>query len=315
MIRKLVILPLILLSLLMVACSERTEKVLYSVIVPNGSTAMAQALIEYGPAGTDMFDFSVTRVAGPQPLVASFGSNSDDFIIAPITLGAKMIEAGANYTLLAAITEGNVFIASGQPIPSFEALDGASLIAFGKGAPPGVVLETLIDAYPFGTPPTIERYAANTQETMAAIINDPNTIALVSEPFLATAALRADHSIYHLDLTDVWIDVMDMPAFLQAGVFVKDTVPEKVISHYAALLEEAIAYANESPELLADLTAQLDYPFAPDVVEAAVLRSRLTFIKAQEARPAIEAFFNVLIDIDPTIVGDTLPEESFYYSP
>lgn len=313
--RKIMLIPLIMVFLLLFACSVRTDKTIYHVIVPNGSTAMAQALIELGPAGTDTFDFSIARVAGPQPLVASFGSESDDFIIAPLTLGAKMIDAGSDYALLATITEGNVHLASGQAINSFDDLEGASIIAFGKGAPPGVVLETLLNAYPFENPPTIERYATNTQETMNTIIHDPDAIALVAEPFLSTAFLRAEHTINSLDLTDSWVDMMGMPPFPQAGVFVHNNTPQDVIEHYASMLEDAILFANDSPDELATLTASLNYPFAPDVVERAVPNSRLRYTEAQEAIPAIEAFFTVLINEDPEIIGESLPEESFYYNP
>jgi len=313
--KKIMVIPLIMMVLLLFACSERTEKTVYRVIVPNGSTAMAQAVIELGPAGTDTFDFSIARVAGPQPLVASFGSESDDFIIAPLTLGAKMIGAGANYALLATITEGNVHLASGQTITSFDDLEGASIIAFGKGAPPGVVLETLIEVYPFETPPTIERYSGNTQETMNTIIHDPDAIALISEPFLSTASLRSEHEIHSIDLTDIWVDMMDMPPFPQAGVFVHNNTPQDVIEHYASMLEEAIAFANDSPDELATLTASLNYPFAPNVVEASVPNSGLRYKTAQDALLNINGFFSVLMEKDPSIIGGALPEESFYYKP
>ena len=35
---------------------------------------------------------------------------------------------------------------------------------------------------------------------------------------------------------------------------------------------------------------------------------------AQEAKPALEAFFAALMDMSPAVIGGMLPDDDFYYS-
>jgi len=50
------------------------------------------------------------------------------------------------------------------------------------------------------------------------------------------------------------------------------------------------------------------------IVAASVPRSNFAFIRAHDARPSLEALFNVFLEHSPASIGGALPDDRFYFS-
>ena len=309
--KKIYMIILIVNTAFLFGCSKPSTLESINVIVPNGSTSVAQAFIEYTLKDSNEFTYNVFRVAGPEPLVAAFVNKEFDFIIAPIPLGAKLINTGVDYSFLATITEGNLFLASGNSLDAIESLSGKNIIAFGQNNTPDIVLRSILSKIAFDTPPTMT-YVSNTQATLAELTRDPNNIVLISEPFVSMAFNNLE-TLYLIDLNPVWQEVLELPAFPQAGVFVRNGTSDALIAQFMTLLEESIAFANNYPNELAEQTETLEYPFPKSIIANSIPRSGLVFKDAVTSKVYIEAYLNAILNYNPDLIGNRLPENSFYY--
>ncbi|MFH5881604.1 MqnA/MqnD/SBP family protein [Liberiplasma polymorphum] len=303
---------LLILVFSLLGCSNESNADSITVIVPNGSTSIAQAYLEYTLKDSDIYDYNVLRVSGPEPLIAAFVNEEFDFIIAPINLGAKLINTGANYTFLATITEGNLLLASRKPLLSIHDLSGKHIIAFGQNNTPDIVLQSILSAINFNSSPTIE-YVGNTQATLAELLRSEDSIVLISEPFVSMSNNHLEE-VFLIDLNQVWQELLELPSFPQAGLFVKNDVSPHLIEQYMQLFEESIIFANTYPNLLAHYCNELSYPFDSNIISHSIERSGLVFNPALDAKESVEAYFNFILDKNPDLIHNKLPNESFYYN-
>ncbi len=303
-----------LLSLLLVvlaACNRSSETI--RVLVPEGTPAMAQTLIEHNKPDIAGIDYTVERVSGPQLLVSAFTAGSHDIIIAPLNIGANLASKNAPYQLAAVVTWGNLQLISDQPIDDIASLEGRTIHAFGMNAVPGIVLETVLDHYRDTHDFTVNYDATNAQQTLTKLTQNPGDIALVAQPVTTLAAGMLDE-VYTMDLAELWVDALDLPLFPQAGVFVHERVSVDAVNAYLDAVEDSVAYALDNPASVGEMAAALDYPFSADLIEASLPYSRIAFKRIADAHAAVIAFFEVLMSADPELIGGALPDETFYWS-
>ena len=298
------------LALVLVACVGVRTRDDVMIIVPEGMPALAQTHLEHTHAAIGNRPYSIERVSGPAPLVAAMSSSSHDVIIAPLTVGARLIEGGSAYQCAAVITWGNLFLISGEPLSSLDDIQGRELIGFGKGAPAGIVLEVLLRNQEII--PTSLTYASSFQAGLVELVRDPEKIVLTAEPVLS-AAMEQFETLYVLDLNAHWEEVNDY-AIPQACVFVSKSLDSMWVQAYLESLTMSINTALSQPELIAELAESLDYPFSGTRILDALPRSGIEMVLAVEARPAIEAFLSVVLEETDTVIT-ALPNHEFYYDP
>lgn len=290
------------------ACQPREE---YRVIVPNGSPAFAQLMIEGGEVPLTQLTIEVDRVSGVEPLIAAFGSESHAFIYAPTNVAARLIGSGAPYRFVAAINYGNGYLVSQSPLHSLADLADLTVVAFGQMATPDIVLRALMSEV-FETLPEIT-YVASVQEALP-FTQQEDTAVLLAEPVLSVALMQ-NPDLYVLDLQTLWETTFQQEGYVQAGLFVHESVPRGVIDDYLQALKLGVEAILENPPAASALAVTLDYPFPEPVMAQAIPRSNIRIVPAQEARANLEAYFNVILAFNPQLIGGVLPPEDFYDTP
>ncbi len=293
------------------ACNQSSETI--RILVPEGTPAMAQTLIEHDKPDIAGIDYTVERVSGPQLLVSAFTAGSHDIIIAPLNIGVNMVSKNAPYQLTAIVTWGNLQLISDQPIDDIASLEGRTIFAFGMNAVPGIVLETVLNHYRDTHDFTVNYDATTAQQTLTKLTQNPGDIALVAQPVTTLAAGMLD-DVYTIDLAELWVDELDLPLFPQAGVFAHERVSVDAVNAYVDALADAVAYALDNPASIGEMAATLDYPFSAVLIETSLTHSRIAFERISEAKEAVIAFFEILMSVNPELIGGVLPAESFYWS-
>ncbi len=291
---------------LSLACGRREDPRL-SVLVPEGSTALSHSWIE------SHYDdvYAVSRVSGADLLISAFASETYDVIVAPVTLGLKMHAEEKPYKMAALITRGNLHIASMRPLEGLQALDGEEIIAFGERQIPDFILSVLLDAVDFETPPHIV-YVGSARHAMLELARDDETIVMSAEPFLSFDVLDQD-TLHIIDLGEVWKAHTGGNAFPQAAVFIKDDADGDRIADYLSRLEASVGWLLEGDDV-AEVIDHLDYPLDVDVLLAAIPRSGFVFERALDIADELQSFFEAVKAFDAALIGDTLPDASFYHA-
>ena len=154
--------------------SKKPEKI--QVLVPQGAPALS-VLSLYNSAYGD-----VTSVAGSDVLSVELAKNDGEYdvIIAPINLGAKMIEADSSaYRLTAVITWGNLYIVATDTYQN-----GDPFAAFGENAVPGKILNS------YGMHENVTYYNS-VQDVQAQLLSGKVQAGLLAEPAVSATIAKA----------------------------------------------------------------------------------------------------------------------------
>lgn len=299
---------LLLLTILLMACQKNEERL--KVIVPNGVPSIAQSHMEYN---MDNLNFDIERVSGPEPLMAAFTSESHDFIIAPINLGANLYQKGSSYRLAGVLTWSNLQIISKEPIFDIRDLGGKDIIAFGQGSTPEMIISYLFNQINLENPLEINYQAGSAQESLLTFMQTDNAIAVVSEPLTTKAKSMVDN-LYVLDLADLWTQYTGYDLFPLAGVFVHKDLSEKQVKDYLIELDKSSEAVLSQLDKTAEYCESMDYPFDKSMIESSIPRSQINFKYIEDQKKVVNDFMNLIYEFKPALIGNELPDENWFYS-
>lgn len=287
----------------LMSCTGHTR---YSLIVPGGSPQLAQMYVDEDP------NYFVDIVQGADALVAAFGSKSHDFILAPTNLGAKMYQTKPDYIFIAAIVFGNYYLVT-QTNGSFDldTLNNQEITVFGLNQTSEIILTYILSSHHILSD---YRIVDSVQTAVADFIFDPSRIVLVAEPSLSI--LRAQFpEISVINLQVAYQELTGESSYPQAGAFARATLTHDEISAFLDVLETSVNRVLAAPDIAADTAASLNYPYTRDVLLSAISNSNLGFVSALDVRTDLEAYFSLILERNPALIGGGLPDHDFYYLP
>ncbi len=277
-----------------------------SVMTPSGAPALAQIFIQ------DSEHYNVDVVVGPDPLVAALASGSHDFVFAPTNVGAKLYTAaGIDYQFLAAVTFGNYFLVSNQEDEfTISSLEGKEIIVFGQNATSDIVLQYILEEN--GVTATLT-YVDSVTTASSTYIADDTKIILTAEPSLSILEVTVP-GFQFIDLQDEYEDITGESSYPQAGVFGKTDLTSVQIERFLDDLEDSINLVNSNHDLAIEKAIEFEYGFTATVLEMAIPRCHLDYVSASDVKNDLEAYFNLILAMNPTLLGGVLPNEDFYYN-
>lgn len=274
------------------ACSttpKEPEKI--TILAPQGAPALA-TLSVYGSTYAD-----VTTVSGSDLLTSELAKDEAayDIIIAPINLGAKMMEKkNTNYALHSVITWGNLYIVGSE---DYNLTDG--LAAFGEHAVPAMILSHS----GIQTTPT---YYNSVQDVQAQLLSGMVQAGLLAEPAVTAIIAKAKQQGLELNvITDmqeqyqIYNDT-DSKGYPQAAIFVKEGREENVQEVLAQIETFVNETALDSPDEIGKFIEHagidnLGIPSA-DIAIQSWERQNIKLVKAEEVNDEITTFLS-LFDI------------------
>ena len=296
------------------------EPIELSVMIPFGSPALslAQFLINEN-SQSESFSmgenatYKTEMVNGADPLVVAFTSQSHDVIIAPTNLGAKFYSTGIPYIYCGAVVYGNLYLASMEPLNSLADLENMEIVAFSQNSTPDVVLLTILNESGMADKVTI-RYVGSVSEAQGELLAGTAQAALLAEPILSVTKTKADISI--IDLQDEWAQLTGMQSYPQAGIYIKSDLIQsnpEVVEMFLSLIKLSISQTNADPAATAASLEAIEFGLPAKIIESAIPYSHLVFESAADSRDSLEFYYGKIMDLNPALVGGSLPDDEFYY--
>lgn len=223
--------------------------------------------------------------------------------------------------VLAINTLGVLYIVgTGDGVASAEDLKGKTIYASGKGATPEYALSYILreNGIDPETDVTIE-WKSEHSECLAALLADPEGIALLPQPFVTTAQMKNDQIKVLLDLTEEW-DKLQADAETASGLITGVTVvrtayaqehPDEVEA-FLRNYEASVSFVNENTDEAAAMTGAYDI-VPEEVAKKALPACNITFVSGQEMKEKLSGYLEVLFEQNPAAVGNALPGDDFYY--
>ena len=296
------LLIILILALSMTACTP-AKKYTFTWLSPKGAPSVS--LIPIIKAAVD----GVELVDGTDVISAALIQGDKDVIVAPINLGAKLIQAGdANYKLLAVVTWGNLYIVKNEAIPFSKSMD---LAMFGSKAVPELVLNHVADQLSF----TFTKVPFNAvADVKGQLVSKAYALGLLAEP-VATATIAAAKAqgitlSVVADLQAAWKTKTGFDNYPQAAIFVKDDLSStqlKQVKERVTLMVDYVTSINSDKSIVeADITTLtpevLGVPSAA-IVKATWDRLNVDVQYASEKKAEIDAFLKLFsLTLDPSKV-------------
>ena len=301
----------------MTACSF-AESAPARVAALKGPTAMG--MVQMMRARADSYEF--TLAASADEITPALIQGKLDIAAVPANLAAVLYNnTEGKIRVLAINTLGVLYIAErGDAVHSVADLRGKTLYTAGKGSTPEYALNYILRAN--GLDPekdlTIE-FKSEHAECLAALLNNPDAVAMLPQPFATVARSKAPDMRIALDLNAEWDALQanrENPSALITGVAVARTKwieqnPEAVkafMNDYAG----SVRFTQENPAETAALIGEYGI-FEAAVAEKALPACNITFIAGDEMRIRLTGYLAELYTQDPASVGGKLPDDGLCY--
>lgn len=298
------------------------ESVETRVLTLKGPTGIGMAKLMDDAAKDQNSKYSFTIASQPTEAVAAVSSGQVDIAAVPTNLAATLYNRTEKEIKMIAInTLGSLYILeNGNTVSSFEDLRGKTVYATGQGANPEFVLNYLLEknGLKVGVDVQIE-FKAEHAELAALMAAGECVLGMLPEPNVSSAMAQNKDLRIALNLNDEWTKVADDSSRLTMGCVIVNAKfaeehPEQV-KLFIDQLEASVKYAAENPTEAGVLCETYEIVPKAAIATKAIPNCNLTLIKGSDMKPAIEDYFNVLHSADPTSVGGTVPDESFYFVP
>ena len=296
-------LSLVMVAMMLFACTACAEEYVIKAAAPNGAPALALAMLAAEKPENYTF-------VAAETIAAEFANQNSDFIIAPLNAGAKLYKAGkSTYKLAGVVCWGNLYIASQKEGFTLEDLNGATVTLFGENTINASVVKFALEQN--GIVPASIEYLASAAMTQSLLITDANAIVVTAEPALTAAKIKQP-AITGYAVNDLYKAATGFDGYTQAALFVKaetlETQPEAVKAYIEAV---AASCATAATDVEALATAAVSLGILPNmkVALSAIPGCSIRFVSALEAREQVETTAN----IDLTQFGGALPADDFYY--
>ena len=275
--------------------AEATDEIRVAAL--KGPTAMGLVRLmdeaESGPVDGNSYSFSI--VASPTEMTPMIVRGEVDIAALPANLASVIYNnTDGAIQVLAVNTLGVLYIVeNGDSVHSLEDLAGRTVYASGKGSTPEYSLSYSLEEAGLADSVRVE-WMSEHAECVAALLNDPEGVALSPQPFVTTAMLQNP---------DIRV-IVARKDFVEAE---PDAV-DRFLDQYRASTD----FANSSTQEAAALVGK--YDIVPEKVAAIALpECNIVCITGDGLRSSLGPYLEVLYNANPASVGGSLPGEDFYY--
>ncbi|MDR2899929.1 MAG: ABC transporter substrate-binding protein [Treponema sp.] len=299
-----------------------TDSPVVRVSALKGPTAMGMVkLMKDADEGqsANTYSFSLTSIDEITPRIAR---GDVDIAAVPANLAAVFYNNAGKYQVMAINTLGVLYIVEkGNTIHSVEDLRGKTLYVAGNGAVPEYALNYVLinNGLVPGKDVFIE-FKSEPAEIIPFLLKDDNGIAMLPQPFAATAQMKIEGLRIALDLTKEWDSVAteiakDGSSFVTSVMVVKkdfaDQYPE-LVKTFAEEYQASTAWVNSHVPEAAVLVGNTGIAESK-VAEIALPYCNITYIDGLNMKEKMSGYLQTLYDQNPKSIGEKMPDEGFYY--
>ena len=323
--KKTFVLALILITAASLFAMGAKEDADYSVLNPvkvrvaalKGPTAMGMVKLmeDSGEGSVNGNSYEFTVVGAPTEITPMLVKGEVDIAALPANLAAVIYNnTKGKVKVLAVNTLGVLYICeNGNSVSSIEDLKGKTIYSSGKGSTPEYALDYILEQNGLSDLPI--EWKSEHAECVAALLNDPDAVALLPQPFATTAIMKNPSIRIALDLNNEWDKVSPESALLTGVVVARTEFVEKEGASVERFLEEygkSTAWVNENVAESSLLIGNLGIVTA-QVAEKALPYCNIVCITGPEMKERLSGYLEVLYNANAKSVGGVLPGEDFYY--
>lgn len=324
--KKLIVLLLILsLGISVVACKSDAqekeeitlEEIVLKIGIPTAPPAMPiLRMIETNALG-DNITIQPEIWSDPETLIAMVQDETFDFFAYPLTLVSTLYNKGMDVRLMNVNTWGvNYFVTSDPEFKTWADLKGETIYIPLQASPPDALTQYFLDEAGLVVGEDVTLTYASPAEVAALVSSGEAEYATMFEPQVTMALMNNPDLRIALDIEAEWKRVNGTENIVPNAGFgttqrVIDEYPD-LIGQFNEAYEEALTWCNENPEEVGKL-AEKYLGLPAGVITKAMPTMGLKYKTAIDADAELDAFYEMLYEFEPKMIGGKLPDNGMYY--
>lgn len=289
------------------------------MISPAGSPTISVVKMFKEKPDINNANINYTMTLTTDELQSKLVTNEADFAVVPTNLAAKLYNRGIEYTLVAPVVWGNLYLISNEEINDLNELKGKEIYTIGQGLTPDIMFRYLLEANGIDPENDVKlTYLSGGSELASNYIAGKSSVTIMPEPMLTIVNAKKTETKLVMDLQEEWNKQNGTEfGYPQASLIVKTELVENNREFVDAFIEEfknSVKWLESEPATAGVYYNELVTSLDSKVVEKSLPGSNLKYFSAEEAKYDIEKYFNVLFDFSEDSIGGKLPDEGFYFT-
>ncbi len=281
-------------------------------------------LIHEAEEGNTYNDYNF-QVAGVDYSAVSASLNQGDYDIAtlPSNVAAILYNNPDMKEQVKVISIGNLgllyVLTTDSSVNTMDDLKGRTVYSIGEGGPPEYTFEYLLKQYDLSDDVNFS-FRATPFEVLNLLQEEPNSIALLPQPFVEVAKMLVPDLRVAINVTEAW-DAMNSDSGAQSVTTVTVVRTkfleehEQAVKEYLELSKKSTDYCLENLDEAAQWTEDYETFLNPDIAKNAIPECSIVTLTGQEMKDILSGFLQIIYDSNPDAVGGKMPDDGFYYMP
>ncbi|MGI6509220.1 MAG: ABC transporter substrate-binding protein [Erysipelotrichaceae bacterium] len=310
--KKLIVLVII---LFLFGCNEKKdEKTVLNIYSLKGPTTIGLAKLINDDS--QFYNFNIETAI--DSIVAALSNGECDIACLPANVASNLYNKTKDYTVLCINTLSVLYLVeNNNQINSFEDLKGKTILLTGKGATPEYAIRHLLNQYGLENDVTLE-FASEATEIVSILSNNSSYVGLLPQPFVMVALNKNPDLRICLDLNEVWNEVSSDSSLITGVTIVRNEILakyEKQIRQFLAEYKNSVNYVNSNLSEAGKWIKELGIIENEQIATAAIPYCNIVYIDSEEMRSKLQGYLSTLLEFNPASIGNSLPDDNFYYLP
>ncbi len=306
-------------------CQDKTDDL--TVYMPDGAPALALAGVMAADTEEDGVEY---RIVNPTKITSIVTyekeSKNADLCVLPLTAASKLLGSGERYTLLGAVTHGNLYLIAkdGESIASLQTLVGKTVGALQIKEVPGLTFKTVLNKAGVSFQEISQGDSPDPQKVNLLAMAGADQVGVLQADYylLAEPAVTAQAAKGYAPVGDLQALYGGENGYPQAVLVAKNAVVEERAEWLAewteSLRDTSWLTAASGEEILGVLNAHLEDKTAASSWKAAQLnqttisRCGIRFAYAAAEKDGIADFLGELLQVVPQATAT--PKEGFFWT-
>ena len=301
--------------------SAEADKTTVRVGAMAGPTAMGMVeLMKKSDDGSSIGQYEFAELAtDASALVAPISSGELDIAAVPANLASVIYNnTEGSIQVIAACSLGVLnLVERGDEISSLSDLAGKTIYATGQGAVPEYTIRYLLSAS--GVNPDSDvtiQWCADTTEALSYVKSMDKAVAVLPQPFVTAACAQVDDLRVVADLNEEWNKINPEDDILTGVIVVRKQFADEHPAAVKTFIDEyssSVEFVQTNTDAAAALIAEYGIVGSEQIAKKALPGCHVVCIMGEELQHKLDAFLNIIYEMNPKAVGGKLPSSDFVY--
>ncbi|MDO4769597.1 MAG: hypothetical protein Q4A11_04435 [Brachymonas sp.] len=265
-------------------------------------------------------DVSLKIWRSPDQLRAGVASGAFKVMMSPSNVGVNLRNQGQKVGMVNILTKGIIqLVCKNKSIAGPEGLIGKRVIIPFKNDMPDIVFQALLKKLGLDISKIQVSYAPTPPEAVGLFLGKDFDAMLVPEPLASASILKGKsmgvNVLRGFDITQAWGQAFGTKPVVPLAGLIADV--DFYNSHRAEFelfhqdLQAALGWVNANRQSAAEIGKNY-LPAPVPAIAQGIAFSNLTVQKGSELKHEIMQFYEVLMQLNPRLLGGKMPDESFF---